>query len=156
MQRKGLNSAVARNVLAKSLYDCIEKVNKERWLTNTTEGQLYAAKIKQEAENTELKKQFAVGQMVWREDIAYPQDLNSGVDDGWLVNRCNRITEVHDSFVQTEMLFAIDADGFTRQDEYSIWSGYICKKGDEQIYMFYELEKHIAKSGNTWWRFKIK
>jgi hypothetical protein len=139
-KKKGINNIVSINILARDFEIELKKVERSRWEL-TEEGKTYLA-------NEKLRTQFAIGQLVWQDVIAYS---DSSLFDGQLASRCNKIVAIHDQNVETEMLFVqIDDLKYT---DYNAWNGRSCIKGDKTWFDFFQLEKHISKSsGNIWWK----
>jgi hypothetical protein len=143
MSKKVNGVGAKRNVLA-SIEAATKKVEGDRWLTQTEEGREFVRNENAKKEQALLKSQFSLGQLVWKRDF-------EGGDEK-LVDRCSKIVEIGDYELTTEMLY-VNIDG-KKCDEYIPSEGMVYMKGDKVVHPFYQLEKHVAKSGNIWWKVK--
>jgi hypothetical protein len=147
--RKGLNNCVARGQLTKAIEEKAMQLEAQRYLT-TPKGQALLAHRKHEKELEERRKEFTIGQLVWNDEI---MDDKTNLDTGGrIVSRANKIIAVNHDSVQVEMIFIKDSE--EKKEWFLDWTGYTHTKGEEYAYEFYQLEKHIAKNGNVWWKVK--
>jgi len=151
-RKKGsVNTVRAKKDLADVLEKTLERTKNVRFLTTTEEGQAVLAKREYELACDEKRGEFAVGQLVWKDVLA--ENLSDVMGNGMVVARCSRIVSIDKTTVDTEFLY-IMLEGH-KYDSYTDTWGNIISKGDKSGYFgLLELEKHVAKSGNTWWKIK--
>jgi len=145
---KKMNGTVAKRDLLKSIEVATQKVESDRWLTQTDEGREFVRNENAKRAQALLKEQFKLGQLVWVTDVLTEEDLIG--TPAKVANRCSKITSIGNYDLVTEMLYA-QING-VKYEEYTDWLGTVNKKGDNFIHQFYRLERHVAKSGNVWWK----
>lgn len=145
----GMNNAVEKGKLLKNMKASFKEIEKSRWLA-TEEGQRYLTEQAHKHQISELKKQFQIGQLVWRDDI---QDDPTLMTNGKIVNVCNKIVEINDETINTEMMYGVVEE--ERIESYVDWDSLAHLKGEIHTYHFFRLERHFSKkSGNVWWKIK--
>ena len=145
---KKLNNTRAQRTLIKEAEDAAKKVDYQRWL-KTPEGEAFLILQEQQKKISEILVEMKVGQRVWKDAIVFTDDPFSIGDLG---NVCCKVTAIHQGFIEGEMLF-VSVNG-NKFDEYSTHSDGRYKKGDILFMPLLDLEKHIAKNGNIWWKVK--
>jgi len=137
------NSAVAKSVLAKSIKEAADKIEKDRWL-QTPAGKSWQLSEDMRLAYEELKSQVAIGQLVWIDDMIG----NPGEERG--VTRCGKIIEIVGESVRIEMLYVLFGD--QKLESYTNYNDVPWHKGDSQFRLIAHLDKHVAWNGNIWWK----
>lgn len=147
---KKLNNVASTNKLVSVFNESFKKADLLRW-ANTEEGRIFVAEETRKRENKERRAQFVIGQLIWKDDLAYEEDDYWG--NGKITNRCSKIVGVNENDLDVEMLYA--TIGGERVEAYKDVYDLEWKKGQKTKLDFYRLEKHTSKlNGNIWWKVK--
>ena len=150
-KKKGMNNASGKAHLVRSLADALVEIDarrKQAEFLSSEEGQRFLIEQAQKQAYDQMRGQFEIGQLVWRDDI---MSSDGGLDNGTIVNCCSRIIGVIEHTVQTQMLYAIV--GGEKMDGYTNWMDLAIQKGDVFSYHFGQLQKHLSKkTGFIWWK----
>lgn len=148
---KKLNTVVSKEEMVKTFDESFKKADFLRW-ANSNEGRIVVAEEARKREIKERRAQFAIGQLIWKDDLAYEEDTLS-MSEAKLVNRCSKIVSINDNDIETEILYVV-IDG-EKIDSYKDLYDLVWKKGQKVKQCFDRMEKHISpKSGNVWWKVK--